>query len=187
VADGIHVPVLLDEAVAALALKAGGVYVDATFGRGGRRAILTRLARRTSRRHRSTPPPKRPRCNSSKPIPDLFSAARGFRTTRRPQGLRSRRSTVCCSISESQIDDAKRGFPFATMVRWTCGWIVARRTVAEFCPRLGAQLTEVLRDYGEERSANRLQSSCGNARATPSTAPATGGTVAQAIGTRAGG
>jgi len=34
-ADGAHRPVLLEEAVAALAIKPGGVYVDATFGRGG--------------------------------------------------------------------------------------------------------------------------------------------------------
>src|SRR5512132_3189688 len=39
-----HLAVLLEEAVAALAIRADGVYVDATFGRGGHsRAILARL------------------------------------------------------------------------------------------------------------------------------------------------
>ena len=42
--DGGHVPVLLKEAVAALAIKPEGLYVDASFGRGGHsRAILERL------------------------------------------------------------------------------------------------------------------------------------------------
>lgn len=40
-----HIPVLLPEAMAALEVKAGGVYVDATFGAGGySRAILERGA-----------------------------------------------------------------------------------------------------------------------------------------------
>ena len=39
-----HRPVLLEEAVAALAIRGDGAYVDATFGRGGHsHAILQRL------------------------------------------------------------------------------------------------------------------------------------------------
>ena len=45
IADGYHVPVLLDESIQGLDLKPGGVYVDVTFGGGGHsREILSRLA-----------------------------------------------------------------------------------------------------------------------------------------------
>ena len=36
----MHVTVLLREAVEALAIKPGGVYVDATFGRGGHSLLI---------------------------------------------------------------------------------------------------------------------------------------------------
>ena len=44
--DGGHVPVLLDEAVDALAITPGSLIVDATFGRGGHsQRILSSLGR----------------------------------------------------------------------------------------------------------------------------------------------
>src|SRR3546814_6884011 len=36
----LHRPVMLDEAVAGLAVRGGGIYVDGTFGRGGHSAAI---------------------------------------------------------------------------------------------------------------------------------------------------
>ncbi|HKZ74503.1 MAG TPA: 16S rRNA (cytosine(1402)-N(4))-methyltransferase RsmH [Steroidobacteraceae bacterium] len=44
-----HKPVLVDEALAALAVEAGGYYVDATFGRGGHTARLLEAVGRQGR------------------------------------------------------------------------------------------------------------------------------------------
>ena len=44
-----HIPVLLEQSVSALAIKDGGVYVDATFGGGGHsREILSRMGKKST-------------------------------------------------------------------------------------------------------------------------------------------
>jgi 16S rRNA C1402 N4-methylase RsmH len=125
--DDSHVPVLLEEAVAALAVTPGGRYVDATFGRGGHaRAILDRLG-----------PDGRLVAVDRDPAaevaaialagrdPRLLSAARGFRncpTSRRP--CASRKSTAFSSISASppRRSTTQRAVSFGTTVRSTCAW-----------------------------------------------------------------
>ena len=44
-----HTPVLATEALAGLALEAGGYYVDATFGRGGHTALILEALGREGR------------------------------------------------------------------------------------------------------------------------------------------
>lgn len=36
----MHAPVLLDEAIEALAIKPNGIYIDGTFGRGGHSQLI---------------------------------------------------------------------------------------------------------------------------------------------------
>ena len=115
-ADGAHVPVLLDEAVEALAIGPDGVYVDATFGRGGHaRAILAALGPRDGWS-------RRPRSGGAEP------RARRRRPALRVPPRAGSPSCPPCSpslgiarvdgvlldlgVSSPQIDDPARGFSF---------------------------------------------------------------------------
>ena len=171
-ADGVHVPVLLEEAVAALAVTPDGIYVDATFGRGGHaRAILARSARggRLVALDRD-PDAERARARAST-IRASRSTAPGSRSC--PTSSRSsasRASTACCSTSASprrRSTIAARGFslrfdgPLDMRMDPTRG-----ESAAEFLARADErELTEVIRDYGEERFAQSIARAIVAARA----------------------
>ena len=116
--DGDHVPVLLEEAVAALAVKPDGTYVDATFGRGGHaRAILARARRRPAGSSRSIaiPPRRRARARIGDP---RFVFRRVLVLASSPTALaalgveRVDGVLLDLGISSPQIDDPARGFSF---------------------------------------------------------------------------
>ena len=162
-ADDVHVPVLLDEVLAALAVKPDGVYVDATFGRGGHaRAILDGARRvRTARRARPRSCRRVRRARDRRPALRLSS----------PLVLRAsrRRSLLSVSthvdgmlldlgISSPQIDDPARGFSFRADGPLDMRMDPTRgESAAAFLARATArELTEVIRDYGEERFAQSI-------------------------------
>ncbi len=190
--DGDHVPVLLEEAVAALAVKPGGAYVDATFGRGGHsRAILARLG----------------------PAGRLYAfdrdpeAEAGARTIDDPRFVFRRvwfsdiAATLAAlgiaridgvlldlGISSPQIDDAARGFSFRADGPLDMRMDPTRgESAAAYLARATArELTEVIRDYGEERFA---QSIAGAVVAARTVAPVVrtrqlAAIVAKAVGAR---
>ncbi len=160
--DGSHVPVLLEEAVAALAIKVDGTYVDATFGRGGHsRRILERLG-------------PRGRLVALDRDPDAQAAAAAFRDERfrfrhawfseLPELLDAEGiSTVDgvlldLGISSPQIDDPARGFslradgPLDMRMDPTRG-----ETAAEWLAGVNErELRGVIADYGEERFAQQI-------------------------------
>ena len=163
-ADDSHVPVLLQEAVAALEVKPDGVYVDATFGRGGHaRAILEILG-----------PGGRLVAVDRDPA---AAAAADALAARDPRFLFRRAwfselpdvlaaldlvqvdgALFDLGISSPQIDDATRGFsyrldgPLDMRMDPTRG-----ESAADFLARASVrELTEVIRDYGEERFAQSV-------------------------------
>ncbi|WP_106310854.1 16S rRNA (cytosine(1402)-N(4))-methyltransferase RsmH [Paraburkholderia sp. BL18I3N2] len=157
-----HRTVLLEEAVQALVTRADGVYVDGTFGRGGHsRLVLEKLAESG----RLIAFDKDPLAiATAQQISDprfgiVHESFASLRTAIAERGV-GRVSGVLLDlgISSPQIDDPERGFSFRadgpldmrmdpTRGESAADWL-ARATVQE--------LTEVIRDYGEERFAFQI-------------------------------
>ena len=168
-----HQSVLLDESLKALNIRPEGVYVDATFGRGGHsRAILQQLGEdgrliafdqdpqaieyanevfadetRFSIEH----------CNFSQ-VEDVIAR----------HGLGGKIDGVLMDlgVSSPQLDDAGRGFsflrsgPLDMRMDTTSG-----ETAAQWLARVKhADLVHVLRKYGEEKFAKRIANAIVDAR-----------------------
>lgn len=154
-----HRSVLLDDAVDALVHRPDGLYVDGTFGRGGHsRAILARLA------------PAGRLLAFDKDVQAIAEAARiddarlqvvhgsfaGLDEALAARGAAQVAGVLLdLGVSSPQIDDPERGFSFrfdgpldmrmdTTRGESAADWL-ARASLEE--------LTEVIRDYGEERFA----------------------------------
>ena len=158
-----HTTVLLEEAVDALLVagetadtaRAGGTYVDATFGRGGHsRAILERLG------------PHGHLIAFDKDAEAVAEAARiqDARFSIRHQGFRDLGDLPPASvsgllmdlgISSPQIDNPARGFSFRFDGPLDMRMDTSRgESVADWLATAEqTQIAEVIRDYGEERFA----------------------------------
>jgi len=162
---GEHRPVLLEEAVTALAVNPDGVYVDGTFGRGGHsRAILERLgpagrligfdkdqaALSVARRQFASEPRLRMVHGS---FARLAEVAREWDLVRRIDGL-----LLDLGVSSPQLDAPERGFSFQhdgpldmRMDRST------GESAADWLARAEEEeIARVIREYGEERFARRI-------------------------------
>jgi 16S rRNA (cytosine1402-N4)-methyltransferase len=170
---GAHTPVLLDEAVAALAIKPSGVYVDATFGRGGHsRAILARLGDQGRLLAVDRDPAAVPSAEALAASDPRFAFSRAWFSDL-PGVLDAHAlaqvdgALFDLGISSPQIDDATRGFsyrmdgPLDMRMDPTRG-----ESAADFLARASVrELTEVIRDYGEERFAQSIARRIAAARA----------------------
>ncbi|MHB1429068.1 MAG: 16S rRNA (cytosine(1402)-N(4))-methyltransferase RsmH [Rhodocyclaceae bacterium] len=160
-----HLPVLLTEAVAALAIKPGGLYVDATFGRGGHsRAILERLG----------PIEQGGRLIALDRDPTAIAAGAAIADPRFTlvHAAFSRLDEVLAAlnislvdgilldigVSSPQLDDPARGMSFRFDAPLDMRMDTTQgETAADFLARAEQhQLEEVIREYGEERFAHAL-------------------------------
>jgi 16S rRNA (cytosine1402-N4)-methyltransferase len=170
-----HIPVLVDEAVKALAVQPAGAYVDATFGRGGHSArILAELgpggrliaidrdpqaiaAGRT--RFASEP-----RCTL---VPGAFGELAAL--VRATLGERACDGVLIdCGVSSPQLDTPERGFSFQAdgpldmRMDTTRGEPLSLRLARAG----GDEIRDVIARLGEERFARRISESIVRERST---------------------
>lgn len=160
-----HRPVLLNETLQALAVRAGGLYLDATFGRGGHAAAILQALGNAGRLLALDCDPAAER-----------EARQGFAGDRRFEFVHCRFSQLAevvtargwqgrlqgvlldLGVSSPQLDDPARGFsfrydgPLDMRMDPTTGMSAATWLASVSA----AELERVLRDYGEERYARRV-------------------------------
>jgi len=161
----VHHPVLLDEALRALAIKPDGIYIDGTFGRGGHsQAILARLGS-NGRLLAIDKDPAAIQAASEELVADQrFTIQRGsFAMLKRmvmQAGLAERIDGILLDlgVSSPQLDDADRGFSFLKE-----GSLDMRmdpdsgQSAAHWLAGASEQeVAKVLKEYSEERYARRI-------------------------------
>ncbi|EED99208.1 16S rRNA (cytosine(1402)-N(4))-methyltransferase RsmH [Burkholderia multivorans] len=157
-----HRTVLLDEAVESLVTRPDGIYVDGTFGRGGHsRAVLARLGPAG----RLIAFDKDPRAIETAQsmadarfsiVHDSFASMRDALAAR---GIEKVSGVLLdLGVSSPQVDDPARGFSFRADGPLDMRMDPTRgESAAEWLARASLQeLTEVIRDYGEERFAFQI-------------------------------
>jgi 16S rRNA (cytosine1402-N4)-methyltransferase len=157
-----HRTVLLDEAVDALVTRPDGLYVDGTFGRGGHsRAVLARLAEAGrliafDKDPRAIEAAQRIADARFSIVHDSFASMRDALAAR---GIDKVSGVLLdLGVSSPQVDDPERGFSFRADGPLDMRMDPTRgESAAEWLARVSLQeLTEVIRDYGEERFAFQI-------------------------------
>lgn len=158
-----HITVLLNEAVAGLAVKENGIYIDGTFGRGGHsRKILSQLGEhgrliaidrdpRAIAEAKTITDPRFSIIHS--PFSTLDSICAQHNLTGKIDGI-----LLDLGVSSPQLDDAERGFSFMQDgpldMRMDPTQGVSAQSWLEQVSI--ADLTWVLKTFGEERFAKRI-------------------------------
>lgn len=157
-----HIPVMLGEAVEGLAVKAGGRYLDGTFGRGGHaRAVLSRLG------------PDGHLLLMDRDPQAIAAAKAAFADDPRVSIRHANFSSLAewdetaagldgilldLGVSSPQLDEAARGFSFMADAPLDMRMDTTQgESAAEFLARADErEIADVLWQFGEERHARRI-------------------------------
>lgn len=189
---GSHTAVLLERAVEELKVRADGVYVDCTFGRGGHsRLILSRLGNggRLIALDRDPAAVRAGEMIGDERFTMLHGAFGGLAGLLAQAGVeRADGILLDLGVSSPQLDDAARGFSFRAdapldMRMDTRRGITAAQWLAS-APE--SEIREVIRNYGEERFAKQIAAAivAARARGPVGTTRQLAAIVAEAVPTR---
>jgi 16S rRNA (cytosine1402-N4)-methyltransferase len=168
----MHVPVLLTETLEALQLKPGTIVVDATFGGGGHSSHIIQTIGPTGLLYAFDQDPQVPQYAKSvlekhkniHLIQQNFSNMRGALSA---LGVKAVDAIVFdLGVSSFQLDDPDRGFswkhaaPLDMRMDTTKG-ITAQELLAKSTT---AELTKIITDYGEERTASFIAEAISQAK-----------------------
>lgn len=166
-----HITVLLNEAVEALAIKPDGIYVDGTFGRGGHSARILDLLGASGKLIALDKDPAAVAVGKKWRDVRFQIVHRGFAQLTevlREQGVGSVDGILLdLGMSSPQLDEAARGFSFRFDAPLDMRMDVSSgMTAAQWLAMVDESLlTEVIRDYGEERFAKQIARAVVAARA----------------------
>ena len=174
VAPAPHLPVLLGEVLAGLAVQSGETHVDGTVGAGGyTRALLEAGAGRVIAFDRD------PDAIAEGPslVPDPRLTLIQGRFGKMDEALEERALspvdgvTLDIGVSSMQLDRAERGFAFSKDGPLDMRMSQAGMSAADFVNEADeAEIARVLKDYGEEPRARRVASAIVAARPLARTA-----------------
>ena len=157
-----HVPVMAHEAVAALAIRPDGIYVDGTFGRGGHSRMILAALGATGRLIALDRDPDAVRVGAEfndarltliqRAFSELGTVLTGLGVTKVDGVL------LDIGVSSPQLDDAARGFSFRfdapLDMRMDPG---SGLSAAQWLATASEEeIGEVIREYGEERFAKSI-------------------------------
>ncbi|MGH8456501.1 MAG: 16S rRNA (cytosine(1402)-N(4))-methyltransferase RsmH [Stenotrophobium sp.] len=169
-----HNPVMLTEALAGLGVRAGGIYLDGTFGRGGHSGAILDALGGTGALHALDQDPEAcahasalygARSNfhiHQRNFSQLGALAAELKLSGRIDGI-----LLDLGVSSPQFDDAARGFSFANDgpldMRMNPQ---AGESAAQWLARAPEQeIAEVLWRYGDERNSRRIARRIAESRA----------------------
>jgi 16S rRNA (cytosine1402-N4)-methyltransferase len=156
----MHRPVLVCEAVKALAVRLDGMYLDGTFGRGGHsRAILERLGPSGRLVALDRDPEAEQAARSISDPRFSFVRTRFGNLAQALEGMPLAHGMLFdLGVSSPQIDDPARGFSFRADGPLDMRMDPDSGTSAAewLASAQEQQIREVIRDYGEERFAKQI-------------------------------